>query len=819
MSASIQIKAPHFLLTVSSRVMATHLCYACENINLERLTSSTGYQLHENLVELAECANSCDLCKSAASCIEKSQFSLIEGQQRLKRSSVNVELQACLIRGWVHHAGYGITIVVSPIGSEEEWTPDHADDGSYIRWLSLRTFHGDPAEEYGVRTIRFLEEDNGHRKSLNHALVWLRKCLLSEDRADECSHFNDGAASGALIQARRSWQDYSPPRMKNLIADENSLPSMAQMKCDINFLHEYHGRPSLQFQLDKSERPRRLIQITTSMEGIWPQSDIGKVHISLLDTPAIDVPYAALTYRWGTAEPSWCTTSANISTRHERIIFHTLPLTLQQAIRTTALLGLRFLWIDSICIVQDDVEEWNRESLLMASIYQTALVTLAADSSEDSHAGLYNKPEESYSLVSRDRGFEIKNELSSGEKSHIFLFWGLKSRMDWATTQRDIGDLVSHSKLRDRGWCLQERILSSRVLHFASDQLYWQCHHGVNESEDQYDGIGHRDTIRKMALRMKSLALPNCISDEAELERGQQHLMDYWYQQVVLEYSHRTLTLVKDKLIAISGISKAIAAMYPNPTRTLAPTEYNPDADATFYIAGHFRAEILKSLCWSRDGPGHKAIGDAYRAPSWSWASQDSAVSYQSYSLLGPESEMSATFLDASFNTERHSQWGNVAQDQGWLYLDAKVQWGTIRPHEGRASSNGMCIFPPPILWMEDSPSPKEKCSFLVMPGYQYSEYVLLDDDIVEADNIDVHVVMLSEKKQYSRECDEWKILPGACLICIGEEAKDGGYQLRRIGFAEDISERKNECGEDEPLPESLLVKFSDIEKCKVLIV
>ena len=791
-------------------------CEACENISLERLTSPTGHQLHENLVELAECSKVCALCKSATNYIENSRSSFVEGQRWLQSNSAKVEYQARLIRGWHHHPGFGVTIVISAAGSNEEWIPDHADDGSYVQWLWLRTFQGDPAEDYGVRTIRFLEEGNGHSTSLNHALIWLRKCLLSKD-GDECDHINDEATLEVLVKDRHSWQDYSPPKTKTKAADKKSPVSISQMRCDINFLNDHNTRSPLPLQLDKSERPSRLILISTSTEGIWPLSDIGKVHLSLLDTPAMNVPYAALTYRWGTADPLWCTTSANITTRHECIKFSTLPLTLQQAITTTVLLGLRFLWVDSICIVQDDIEDWNRESLRMAAIYQTALVTLAADGSEDSHAGLYNKPEESFSLVSRDRGFEIKNKLSTGEESHIFLFQGLKSRRDFATEMRDIGDLLPHSKLRDRGWCLQERILSPRILHFASDQLYWQCYHGVNESEDQYDSIGERDTIRKMALRMKRLTLPDSITDKAELEQGQRDLMRYWYQQVVLEYSHRTLTYAKDKLIAISGIAKAIAAMYPQPTQALAPTRCNRDGDATFYIAGHFRADILRSLCWFRDGPGRKATGDAYRAPSWSWASQDSAVGYHGYELEPLESEMNATFLDASFDTERHLQWAAPGRD--WIRLNAKVHWGTVFPHKGADSRNQMSIFPPPELMMEGSPSPKEKCSLLMMPGYQVSEFVHLDDDTVEAESIDVIVVMLSEKEQYSRERQERKMGPGACLICRRQEAEDGGYQLARIGYTESISERESYGSKDEPpLPEELRVKLSQIEKSEVLI-
>jgi hypothetical protein len=103
-----------------------------------------------------------------------------------------------------------------------------------------------------------------------------------------------------------------------------------------------------------------------------------------------DAPYAALSHCWGAYEPPCKTTRGTIADRETRIPWSLLPKTFQDAIKFIRRLGLRYLWIDTICIIQDDTDDWLRESSRMHSVYKNAFLTIAAASSRDSRDGLFS---------------------------------------------------------------------------------------------------------------------------------------------------------------------------------------------------------------------------------------------------------------------------------------------------------------------------------------------------------------------------------------------------------------------------------------------
>ncbi|KAL6914991.1 hypothetical protein FSST1_012751 [Fusarium sambucinum] len=143
----------------------------------------------------------------------------------------------------------------------------------------------------------------------------------------------------------------------------------------------------------------------------------------------------------------------------------------------------------------------------MSTIYQSAIITIAADSSPDANAGLHNS--KSTSMLGLEDTIKICNKLSTGEESSVYLFPDQKTRIDESITNlQDMGDLLSHRSLRERGWTLQERILSPRIIHY--------------ESEDELLWMGHNLTIPKVAHRVKS-------AEDAE-QKGKQlkELLRYW---------------------------------------------------------------------------------------------------------------------------------------------------------------------------------------------------------------------------------------------------------------------------------------------------
>jgi len=170
--------------------------------------------------------------------------------------------------------------------------------------------------------------------------------------------------------------------------------------------------------------------------------------------------YVALSHCWGT-EQIITSTKATLPGRMNQIMFEECSETFYQAIQLTRRLKIPYIWIDSLCIVQDDKEDWAREASKMASYYHNAALTVAATSSSSGNGGLYRPhPDyvlsgftsynEPYQLIFRER---IEHELMDAQQSH----------------------LSKKFPLMTRGWVLQERLLSSRVVHFGPYELFFEC--------------------------------------------------------------------------------------------------------------------------------------------------------------------------------------------------------------------------------------------------------------------------------------------------------------------------------------------------------
>lgn len=176
--------------------------------------------------------------------------------------------------------------------------------------------------------------------------------------------------------------------------------------------------------------------------------------------PAAIGRYIALSHRWGdlNREQRFCTYADNLAQRKERIEYDELPASFQDAVRVTRTLGVRYLWIDSLCIIQEDPEDWAAEAGRMEDVFSYAYCTIAASSASSSLVRF---------LVGRQPRDAIMLPTSGG--TPLFL-------------AEDIDDFrtdVENSILSSRGWVLQERALSRRTIYFTSTQVYWECGDGV----------------------------------------------------------------------------------------------------------------------------------------------------------------------------------------------------------------------------------------------------------------------------------------------------------------------------------------------------
>jgi hypothetical protein len=713
--------------------MPSSLCNVCKALNIEDVTSKNGFALHKSLIDLHSCANTCQLCNRAARCIcrDNSAFANTDENQ-----ASLAKLQARIF--YRQHA-HLLSIVISDVDSQAP------SCGKPLPCLLIRTHAGDPAESFGVKVAKFVPENNSSVVSTIHASQWLKECLSSKDCFEECSHVVDDELEQSLVNADEISDSFDVLSLSDKHGDSVETKQNQRVQLSENVKLLYQKRVLDQTDTTKEEGPARLVEIINEEPNI---------KLKLVDGSTDCVPYVALSYRWGALEAVWQTTTQNLDSRQVQFSINDLPKTLSDTVKVTRDLGFRWLWIDSLCIVQNDRDDWAREAVKMASIYQNAIVTIAADSSQDAKAGLHN--DKSVSMLDRDKSSEICNTLSTGKKSSIIIFGYQKTRVDSSVTKiRDMGDLLSHGSLRDRGWTMQERILSPRIIHYASNQLYWECYHGIQETEDRLHWMGKSSNITKMAFRVKS------AKDAEAKARELRKMLHYWYVLLVGgDYSHRTLTYGDDKLVAIGGVAKALNDIAP-----------------LGYMVGHWGEtdnDLIRSLCWSRGTPGRKS--PEYRAPSWSWASQDSAINYGHFDLIGT--------LDDKIIAEPVAWGGQNLDDSvfgrcksGYLQLKAKVARGSVFPNCGHdfkdysqsGTGGGFSVDPP-----------KERCAFLMLEGGETSDLVWLDESQATQEPIrepiSVRVVMLSEIRENGAE-----LRPGACLICTLNE----NYHLTRIGFTE----------------------------------
>lgn len=183
--------------------------------------------------------------------------------------------------------------------------------------------------------------------------------------------------------------------------------------------------------------------------------------------------YACLSHCWGTSRPTCATTSQTLESNRRCIEWESMPRTFRDSIHFTRRLGIRFIWIDSICIIQDDEIDWRAQSAAMASIYENAYLMLCATHSSSDNGGCYSYLRPSYivkktNMVKKDgREYDAYFRVlsrSTREVEHL---------SDWSRATmhycRQIFPLMT------RAWTYQERLLSPCLLHFTSGEFMWEC--------------------------------------------------------------------------------------------------------------------------------------------------------------------------------------------------------------------------------------------------------------------------------------------------------------------------------------------------------
>lgn len=301
--------------------------------------------------------------------------------------------------------------------------------------------------------------------------------------------------------------------------------------------------------------------------------------------------YAALSHCWGgVITPVLC--EGTIRDFLEDLPVSQLAANFQDTVKLVRELGVRYLWIDSLCILQDSALDWQVESANMAAVYQNAAVTIYASTSPGSKHGIFPQKESS---ASRPKPNKVRVPVfTHGDDKHFVEVQILEEVED-----EDLWKLDVMSPLAIRGWCLQELILSPRRLFCGKKQLYWQCLHDYQAADGLPRSPGVRTTTSEYRETMRQIHSPRKPSREEVLSE---------YYTLVSKYSYRKLSYGSDKLLALTGLTSQLHA-----------------AVGGEYIAGLWTCDITSGLIWRSVGPC-ATHSEEYRAPSWSWAVTDEKI-------------------------------------------------------------------------------------------------------------------------------------------------------------------------------------------------
>lgn len=263
--------------------------------------------------------------------------------------------------------------------------------------------------------------------------------------------------------------------------------------------------------------------------------------------------YVTLSYRWPSSERQYRTLQRNVEAHTKHISMDALPQTFHDAVRTLRCLHIQFLWIDSLCIIQDDDRDWRKECKRMADIFKNSFFTLSALSSMDSSDGLF-----------RDRWDHWEVGFRTRDNARIGL------RRGPTTLSDDLRD----SSMAGRGWIMQEKLLSPALAHFGHRQVHWECLTGTSSELWATTMVPTQGPWKHF---LREIQRPG-------VEAYDDHHFIAWYM-IVQHFSSMSLTVETDRLPAILGIARAFQLAF----------------DVKF-IAGLWAEDLHRGLLWHRYG-------------------------------------------------------------------------------------------------------------------------------------------------------------------------------------------------------------------------
>jgi hypothetical protein len=324
--------------------------------------------------------------------------------------------------------------------------------------------------------------------------------------------------------------------------------------------------------------------------------------VRLVETKGKSGLYICLSHCWGKAQII-TTTESTLAARLASIPLNLLSNTFRDAILFTRRLGIRYIWIDSLCIIQDSRLDWEIESAKMSEIYSNAHLTIAATHAHSGLGGMFH----------RTPDIHITGATPAGEAYMLFFRERIDHHLEAIPIPGDTGHAtIDHYPLLTRGWVYQERMLSTRVLHFGYHELWFECRSYLHCECERIHFGSAANTPSPVTKRLHADALDSVIPG-----REWHLVMEYYiarlWRTMVSAYVSLGLTQYSDRLPAMAGLAKHMAARRQSR-----------------YLAGLWEDALSDDLLWSvcMDVKDKKGRPAARAAPTWSWASVQTHVLY-----------------------------------------------------------------------------------------------------------------------------------------------------------------------------------------------
>ncbi len=377
--------------------------------------------------------------------------------------------------------------------------------------------------------------------------------------------------------------------------------------------------------------------------------------------------YATLSHQWGSAIPLRLTTTT-INSLRRGIPASSLPKTFWDTVVIAQRLDIQYLWIDSLCIIQDDPLDWENESSQMSEIHTNSALTIAAGCASDCHSGCFS------SRSDLDT-YSVQVPVVVGLEPSFFVRHERTKSYPQANCSIEAG--ARRSGLHSRAWVFQERLLASRTLHYTSTELAWECATGIAcECRFGFDE-SERHLAFKRAFVHPDLDLYGFFfrslqavspSYAARIDKAQRRVVQsdqrkeevsvavqrHW-ELVLYEYTARKLTVELDRLPALSGIADAISRH-----------------TSKEYFFGLWSDEIVRGLLWRISDKFGDSISRRMKegyAPTWSWASVTGRIKYhpeEHHDAVYPRIKVQKTTRDLSSSNIYGPGTGTITLS-GWL--------------------------------------------------------------------------------------------------------------------------------------------------------